>query len=373
MNSSIISIIDSANIKASTEFMNNVTERNVLNSIVAKTNSLDRFLTLISPAATKYMDVMAGEASRINNLRFGNAVHLYAPIYLSNYCANSCSYCGYRQESDITRASITLKEAESEAKILFTNGFRNILILTGEAPNKYSEDEIAKAIKIVHKTFPAVTVEIMPLSVEGYSKLVNAGCSGVTLYQECYNRKIYSEVHTKGPKSDYNYRLTALDRAAEAGVRRLNVGFLLGLAPWREEAIKLYLHLDYLQSKWWRQTTAVSFPRLRPFTGTYEPQFPVSVTELSQLMFALRLVFPDTVQVLSTRENAEFRDSITPLTVNQLRAGSGTDPGGSNNPDPGAEQFSISDDRTPDEVAQRLKEIGCDPAWKDWSSSFTGI
>jgi 2-iminoacetate synthase len=200
-----------------------------------------------------------------------------------------------------------------------------------------------------------------------YRRLLAAGCDGVTVYQEAYDPGTYAEVHLKGKKRNYAWRLAAPDRAAEAGMRRLSIGALLGLHPdWRAEAIALAAHAQALMGRWWRCEVSVSLPRLRPAAGGYQPAQPVTDPEFVQLLCALRIALPDVGISLSTRETATFRDALVPLGVTTMSAGSHTEPGGYAEPSDAEPQFAISDNRSPAEVATALRHAGYQPVWKDW-------
>jgi 2-iminoacetate synthase len=174
-------------------------------------------------------------------------------------------------------------------------------------------------------------------------------------------------VHLKGKKRNYAWRLAAPDRAAEAGMRRLAIGSLLGLNPdWRSEAIALAAHAQALMRRWWRCEVTVALPRLRPAAGGYQPKEDVVDRSFVQLLCALRVVLPDVGISLSTREPAALRDGLVPLGVTTMSAGSHTEPGGYAHDSDAEPQFSISDTRSPAEVAAALQAAGYDPVWKDW-------
>jgi len=219
--------------------------------------------------------------------------------------------------------------------------------------------------------FASISVEIFPLTQEQYRRLFEAGVDGVTLYQETYDRQLYSHYHPAGPKQDYDWRLDTPDRFAAAGMRRIGLGFLLGLADWRVETLALAEHAAYLIKKYWRAGVSFSFPRMRP-AANVQDQWPhlVSDAELVQMMLALRLCFADAGIVLSTRERAEFRDRMVNICVTRLSAGSKTNPGGYTGHDDTGKQFEIADDRTPAEIANMIRSIGKEAVWKDWDRAF---
>ncbi len=328
------------------------------------------FMALLSPAAEDFLEEMAQKAHAITLRRFGRTILLYAPIYLSNECHNSCLYCGFSVNNPIPRRTLNLDEIERDARILHDQGFRHILLLTGEAPGKVGNDFIAAAAKRIRPLFSSISIEVYPMETEGYKEMVDAGVDGLTVYQETYDPELYQRLHPSGRKRDYNFRLATPERAGEAGLRRIGIGFLLGLGNFRSEAFFAGLHGRYMMHNYWRTLLSVSFPRLRPAEGGFQPPNPVSDRQFVQLMCAMRLLLNDAGLVLSTRENAELRDNLLPLGVTQMSAGSCTAPGGYGEEDSAIEQFTIDDDRTPAEIADLLRARGYDPVWKDWDGAF---
>jgi len=328
------------------------------------------FMALLSPAAENFLEEMAQKAHAITLRRFGRTILLYAPIYLSNECHNSCLYCGFSVNNPIPRRTLNLDEIERDARILHGQGFRHILLLTGEAPGKVGNDFIAAAAERIRPLFSSISIEVYPMETEGYKEMVDAGVDGLTVYQETYDPELYQQLHPSGRKRDYNFRLATPERAGEAGLRRIGIGFLLGLGNFRSEAFFAGLHGRYMMHNYWRTLLSVSFPRLRPAEGGFQPPNPVSDRQFVQLMCAMRLLLNDAGLVLSTRENAELRDNLLPLGVTQMSAGSCTAPGGYGEEDSATEQFTIDDDRTPAEIADLLRARGYDPVWKDWDGAF---
>jgi 2-iminoacetate synthase len=217
---------------------------------------------------------------------------------------------------------------------------------------------------------PELSVEVQVWDEAMYRRLVAAGCDGLVVYQETYDRSTYASVHLKGKKRNYDWRLAAPDRGAAAGMRRLGIGALLGLdGDWRADALALGAHADALIRRWWRTEVSVSLPRLKPAAGDYEPLQPVADADLAQLVCALRLCLPDVGITLSTREPAELRDGLLRLGITTMSAGSHTEPGGYAGPSDAEPQFAIADERSPAEVATMLRQAGYDAVWKDWQRS----
>ncbi|MCK4509223.1 MAG: 2-iminoacetate synthase ThiH [Desulfuromonadales bacterium] len=328
------------------------------------------FMALLSPAAEDFLEEMAQKAHAITLRRFGRTILLYAPLYLSNECHNSCLYCGFSVNNPIPRRTLTLDEIERDARILHDQGFRHILLLTGEAPGKVGNDFIAAAAKRIRPLFSSISIEVYPMETAGYQEMVDAGVDGLTIYQETYDPELYKQLHPSGRKRNYNFRLETPERAGKAGLRRIGIGFLLGLGDFRSEAFFAGLHGRYLMHHYWRTLLSVSFPRLRPAEGGFQPPNPVSDRQFVQLMCAMRLLLHDAGLVLSTRESAELRDNLLPLGITQMSAGSCTAPGGYAEENSATEQFAIDDDRTPAEIAEILQARGYDPVWKDWDGAF---
>ena len=339
----------------------------------AHTRDIRDFAALISPHARPQLEAMAREAQRLTRWHFGRTISLYAPIYISNLCAADCVYCGFSVRSPIRDKRVTLKpaEIENECRHLAAHGFQNILMLTGEAPRAVPVSEIAEAVRIARKHFHGVSVEIYALDEEGYVELVEAGLEGVTLYMETYDPGVYAQVHLEGEKADYGYRLDAIERAGRAGVRKLSIGALLGLAEWRHDAFWTALHAKHLQKVCWQSALGISFPRLNHTPDRYRVTKPVDDASLVQLMLAMRLVFPEAGFNLSTRETAALRDRLIPLGVTHMSAGSSTRPGGyGTRGQEVLEQFEIEDHRSPTEVVAAIRRAGYDPIWKDFDHAF---
>ena len=331
---------------------------------------IDVLAALLSPAAEQMLPLLAGRAQEITSQRFGKTTQIYAPLYLSNFCTNRCAYCGFSADNTIHRRKLSVEEAVAEAQLLQDRGFQHILLVTGEAPAKVGVDYLEEIALALRNRFAAVSIEVQPLEQEEYARLFKAGITAVAIYQETYDRLVYDRVHVAGKKKDYDYRLATPARAAAAGMREVGIGTLLGLADWRAEGLALGLHLAWLRKNFWRTSFTVSFPRLRPAAGHFEPLSAVEEKNLSQLIFALRIFDPDVGLVLSTREEARFRDGMLGLGPTRYSAGSVTSPGGYSHEDHEGEQFSIGDQRSIAEVCAAIAAKGFDPVCKDWDMEF---
>ena len=322
---------------------------------------------LLSPAAGVRLEDLARQARDTTIRRFGRVVRLFAPLYLSNECVSTCTYCGFSAPNDIVRRTLEPQEARAEARALLDAGFRHLLLVSGEHARIVSKDYLVECVDALAPEVPSLAVEVQVWDTETYRRLVGAGCDGMVSYQETYDRGVYGTVHLKGKKRNFEWRLAAPDRAAAGGMRRLGIGALLGLHPdWRLDALAVAAHAHALVRRWWRCDVSVALPRLRPAAGGYLPASPVGDRDLVQLLCAMRLVLPDVGISLSTREPAALRDALVPLGVTQMSAGSHTEPGGYASHTGAEPQFEISDTRSPAEVAASLRALGYDPVWKDW-------
>ena len=332
----------------------------------ARRRTLADFAVLLSDAAAGRLEDMAHAAQATTVRRFGRTVRLFAPLYLSNECVSTCTYCGFSAGNDISRRTLSPEEVLAEARALRERGFRHVLLVSGEHARIVSKDYLVECVRVLAPEIPSISVEVQVWDTGTYRQLVDCGCEGLIVYQETYDRDTYGAVHVKGKKRNYDWRLAALDRGAAAGMRRLGLGALLGLHPdWRLEGLAMAAHARAVMRRWWRCEVSASLPRLRPAAGGFEPAAPVGDPELVQLLCALRLFLPDLGLSLSTREAPELRDALLHLGVTQMSAGSHTEPGGYAEATDAEPQFEVSDTRSPSEVAATLKAAGYDPVWVD--------
>lgn len=366
-------------------------------ALAGSLRGLDRLTALLSPAASKRLEELGQLSQAITQQRFGKVIRLFAPLYLSNECINNCAYCGFSRDNPILRVTLEEKEVQQEAQALADQGFRHILLVAGEHPKFVSNGYLEACIRRLAPLVPSLSLEVGPMEQADYQPLVRAGAEGLVVYQETYDTDVYQAMHTAGPKKDFDWRLDTPERAYGAGFRRLGIGALFGLADWRVEAISLAAHTDYLLRKCWKSQITVSFPRLRPCAGAFEPMTSFDDPSLVQLIAAFRICFPDVGQVLSTREPASLRDGLIPLGITTMSAGSHTEPGGytgagqSNlhqttkgriqalepladsdqlKPRQATGQFDIADHRSPAEMAEVIRSSGYEPVWKDWDAAI---
>src|SRR2546423_7606009 len=272
---------------------------------------------LLSPAAAPALEEMAQRARHTTLAHFGRTIRFFAPMYVSNECVTTCTYCGFSATNlDIVRKTLAPSEALAEARSLLSRGFRHLLLVSGEHPRIVSRDYLTDVISTLAPEVPSISVEVQVWDTETYRRLVSAGCEGLVVYQETYDRDTYAAVHRKGKKQNYDWRLAACDRGAEAGMRKLGIAALLGLHDdWRFDAIALAAHARALVRRWWRCEVSVSLPRLRPAAGGFLPAGPVGDRGFVQLLFALFLMLPELGITLSTRETLELRDALLRLGV----------------------------------------------------------
>lgn len=355
---------------------------------------LRRFVSLLEPVDDGGLERMAWEASRVTRRHFGKGVRMFAPVYLSNECINSCTYCGFSRENAIVRVTLEVAQAVAEARHLKAQGFRSLLLVAGEHPKFVSHGYLEKCIAAVAAEVPSVALEVAPLETEDYRRMVGAGAEALVVYQETYDPEHYAQIHRAGPKKDYAWRLGCPERGYDAGFRRIGIGALFGLCPWRSEALALARHLEYLLKRCWKAQFTVALPRLRPCAGEFEPLHPMGDRDFTQLQCAFRLCFPQVGIVMSTREPARLRDALVPLGVTMMSAGSHTEPGGytgqgkealhhtvggrqvalgeDRQGEGATEQFAIADERSPAEVAAALQRGGLEAVWKDWDPAIMG-
>ena len=374
----------------------------VRESLAKSRLSLADFANLISPAANEILELLGRRSHAMTQQRFGKVIRMFAPLYLSNECVNNCRYCGFsRNNSQILRVTLSLDEAKREAKAIWAQGFRNILLVAGEHPKFVSDDYLKDCIAALHPDWPGISLEIAPMETEEYRPLVAAGADGLVVYQETYDRKVYADMHTSGPKRNFDWRLETPERAYAAGFRRLGISPLYGLADWRFEALSAAAHADYLLRNCWKAALTISTVRIRPCAGEFQPLTHISDRELAQLVCALRIMFPDVGIVLSTREVPRLRDGLISLGITMMSAGSHTEPGGysgagrekihhtergrivelaagasewASQPSQTTNatgQFQIADERSSQEVADRIRRLGYEPVWKDWDAALT--
>ena len=342
------------------------TESDVVDALHKNKRNLEDFKALISPAAKPYLEEMALQSQLLTKKRFGNTMQMYAPLYLSNECQNICTYCGFSFTNRIPRRTLNDQEIIEESMYLKSKGFDHILLVTGEANRTVGVDYIKNAVSLVSQYFSNVSIEVQPLVLDEYALLRESGLYAVLVYQETYHRDEYKKHHPKGKKSNFDYRLETPDRLGRAGIHKIGLGVLLGLEDWRADVFFTALHLKYLQRTYWKTKYAISFPRLRPFSGGLNPKVEMTDADLVQLICAYRMFDEDVELSISTRESETFRNHIVHMGVTSMSAESKTNPGGYTLEPESLEQFEVSDERSTEEVTAMLRQNGLEVVWKDW-------
>jgi len=349
--------------------INSKTAGDVERALNARHVSREDLMALLSPAASAYLEPMAQRAQRLTRQRFGNTVSFYVPLYLSNLCANDCTYCGFSMSNRIKRKTLDEHEIARECDAIREMGFEHLLLVTGEHQGKVGMDYFRQHVPAIRRRFSSLQMEVQPLSEEEYVELKSLGLDGVMVYQETYHEAMYARHHLKGKKQDFFFRLETPDRLGRAGIDKIGLGALIGLSDsWRVDCFMVAEHVLWLQQHYWQSRYSISFPRLRPCAGGIEPASIMDERQLVQTICAFRLLAPEVELSLSTRESPEFRDRVIPLAINNVSAFSKTQPGGYADNHPELEQFAPHDGRRPEEVAHALSTQGLQPVWKDWDS-----
>ncbi|PIQ20330.1 MAG: 2-iminoacetate synthase ThiH [Cytophagales bacterium CG18_big_fil_WC_8_21_14_2_50_42_9] len=320
---------------------------------------------------------MARLSQAATRKRFGKTIQMYVPLYLSNECQNICTYCAFSLDNKIRRRTLTNAEILQEIAVLKQMGYDHVLLVTGEANHTVGVPYLKNAIELVRPYFSHISMEVQPLYQDEYEILMAAGLNTVLVYQETYHQDNYKIHHPKGNKSNFNYRLATPDRLGKAGIHKMGLGVLIGLEDWRTDCFYTALHLNYLEKTYWQTKYSISFPRLRPIeVGTIDntalKSFAtyMSDKELVQLICAYRLFNEEVELSMSTRESEKFRNHIIKLGITSISAGSKTNPGGYAVAPQSLEQFEISDERSPQEIAQMIRQQGYEPVWKDWDHAL---
>jgi len=346
------------------------TASEVLDALSKSKPDLNDFMALVSPSAFPYLEDMAQLSHQITKIRFGNTIQMYIPLYLSNECQNICTYCGFSLHNEVRRITLNKEQILQEVDIIKSYGYDHVLLVTGEANKTVNIDYFQEVFKLIRPYFSQISLEVQPLEQEEYEVLITLGLNAVLVYQETYNQDAYKMYHPKGKKSNFLFRLSIPDKLGKAGIHKIGLGTLIGIEDWRTDAFFTALHLNHLEKHYWKTKYTVSFPRLRPAEGVVMPKVNMNDKELVQLICAYR-IFNENVELsLSTRENPKFRDNVIKLGITSMSAGSRTEPGGYAAKGHALEQFEISDDRPPLRVANKIKEQGYEPVWKDWDKLY---
>ncbi|MDT8316645.1 MAG: [FeFe] hydrogenase H-cluster radical SAM maturase HydG [bacterium] len=346
-----------------------------INEILEKGRRLEGLTAQEAALLLQVQDVDAlkdifNTASAIKKSIYGDRLVFFAPLYLSSYCVNDCSYCGFHASNKAPRKKLTMDEIREQTARLIEMGHKRLLLEFGEDPNQNDIDYICDAIKAIYSVKRAdgeirrVNVNIAATSVEDYRRLKERGIGTYQLFQETYHRKTYERLH-KGPKGDFDRQLFAMDRAFEAGLDDVGIGVLFGLYDYRFELLALITHADYLQNKYGVGPHTISVPRFRPAANVEMSALsPLSDEEFLKLIAILRIAIPYTGIIITTRESAEIREKAFNIGVTQTSAASCTSPGGFGKKNgEETEQFELSDKRSLDEIAISVMKQGFTPSF----------
>ena len=336
---------------------------------------MDEIAALMTVSDPDLMGELFDAAKQVKEEIYGRRLVLFAPLYISNLCSNECLYCAFRaQNKEVKRRALTQEEIGREVKILVEQGHKRILLVAGESYPKEGFSYVLKAIETIYATksgtgeIRRVNVNVAPLPVEEFRELKAAGIGTYQVFQETYHRETYAEVHTRGKKRDYDWRVTAMDRAMEAGIDDVGIGVLFGLCDWRFEILAMMQHIRHLEKEFGVGPHTVSVPRLEPAGGSdiaSHPPHPISDVDFRKIVAILRLAVPYTGIIMSTRETPNLRRETFALGVSQISAGSRTNPGGYSVDvtEPDAAQFSLGDHRPLDEVIRDVASLGYIPSF----------
>jgi 2-iminoacetate synthase len=312
-------------------------------------------------------------AGKVKRQIYGNRVVVFAPLYISNYCVNNCTYCGYRRDNNFNRSRLTPEQIETEVKILEKMGHKRIALEAGEDPVNCDIDYVLDSISTIYNTeningrIRRINVNIAATTVEDYKRLKAQEIGTYILFQETYHKPTYLNAHQKSIKGDYEYHLTAFDRAMEAGIDDVGGGVLFGLADYKFEVLALMLHNDHLEEKFGVGFHTVSVPRLQKAEGMDLEMFPHLVDDdhFKKLVAIIRLAIPFTGMILSTRESASLRRELLNYGISQISAGSCTGVGGYKESEmkKSKKQFELADDRSPLEILKELVSEGFVPSY----------
>lgn len=333
--------------------------------------SVDDFMALISPAAIPYLEQMAQLSHKYTLERFGKTISMYIPLYVSNACTNSCVYCGFNHNNPLKRITLTMEQIKAECEAIKKLGpFENLLLVSGEFPTLNGVNYLENALNVTRPYFNNLTIEVMPMKERDYARLTHSGLNGVVCFQETYNEANYKKYHPHGMKSIFEWRVNGFDRMGMVGVHKIGMGVLIGLEDWRTDVTMMAIHLQYLRKNYWKTRYSINFPRMCPSEGGYQPKVIMSDKELAQVTFAFRIFDHDVDISYSTREKPDFRANMMKLGVTSMSAGSKTEPGGYVSTPDALEQFEVTDNRSPLEVAEEIKRLGYEAVWKDWDKIF---
>ena len=343
--------------------------------------SAEEVAVLLEVQDETLLDEMVTSAKKVKEAIYGKRIVLFAPLYLSSFCINNCVYCGYkRSNKEQLRKRLTMDEIKREVEILESLGHKRLAVEAGEDPLNNPIEYITDAIKAIYSikdgngSIRRVNINIAATTIEDYKKLKAAEIGTYILFQETYHRETYAKLHPSGPKHDYNWHTTAMDRAQAAGIDDVGIGVLYGLYDWKYETVAMFLHAEHLEKACGVGPHTISVPRMRPAGAVNLDTFPYLVPDAAfkKIIAAIRLAVPYTGMILSTREESDFRDELIDCGISQISAGSCTGVGGyqkvvveheSTHNTNNGQQFEPSDQRSPNEIIRMLCQRGFVPSY----------
>lgn len=351
-------------------------DKSEINDILSKSRNLQS-LSLIEVAKLlqcedkDLLNEIYKTANYIKRTIYGNRIVMFAPLYVSNYCVNSCVYCGFKCQNNLGRKQLSDEEIQKEVRIIEEMGHKRIALEAGEDDKNCPIDYILHTMDVIYKTkckngsIRRINVNIAATTVDNYRKLKDAGIGTYILFQETYHEKSYKSYHPAGPKKDYLYHLTAMDRAMEGGIDDVGIGALFGLYDYKFEVMGLMMHRDHLEEKYGVGPHTISVPRIRKAKDVNPQGFPYAVSDedFKKIVAVIRCAVPYTGIIVSTREDAEMREELINMGVSQLSAGSRTDVGGYSEGDEIDDQFELADHRSSKEIIKVLLEKGFLPSY----------
>lgn len=331
--------------------------------------SLDEVSVLLNVNDQMLLEQIFKTARMVKDKIYGDRLVIFAPLYLTNYCVNNCLYCGFRKDNkELVRKILTKKEIIEEVKSLLAQGHKRILLVLGEDIQKAGIDYVSATIRTIYSvrykgaSIRRINVNTAPLEKDDFAVLKKANIGTYQLFQETYHADTYKKMHPSGPKKDFNWRISAFDRAMEAGLDDLGIGVLFGLYDWRFEVLALLMHVQGMEKKFGIGPHTISIPRVEPALNApaaNNPPFPVSDMDFKKIISILRLAVPYTGIILTTREKAELRNELFFLGVSQISASSRTFPGaykmGSITGEK-MQQFTLGDMRSLEEVIYHIMQ-----------------
>lgn len=314
-------------------------------------------------------ETAAAMARSVREEVFGRRVVLFAPLYLSNACGNNCLYCGFRKDNpEAKRITLSPAQAAAEARFLERKGFHRLLLVTGEHPARTQPTYIAETLRAIYREteMRILHVNAAPMPVDALREIKEAGAGVYQVFQETYHPETYAAMHPSGPKADYAWRLTCMDRAVEAGFGDVGIGALLGLYDWRFEVLSVIRHAEHLLERFGAFPHTISVPRFKKAIGSplSSAPHPVSDAAFERIVILYRLAVPPAGVVVTTREPAALREKILDLGASQISAGSKTDPGGyaEGTRRHESEQFTVDDTRPVEAIVRMVLARGYVPS-----------